>query len=150
CFDTFATHVRRLFATVLPLGHYVHVQTSADNDAAAIMSFYKGDKPAPVRIKTDYGPLYLHLAQALVAEREKTRYRLATHLYWYRVQQGESLKEQALLRWEYVKNSTQKFCRHHIQQRAAIKIGQASLDLNKAHVPTGWVTIEEVLRFLIV
>lgn len=25
-----------------------------------------------------------------------------------------------------------------------------AIDLNKAHLPTGWVTIEEVIRFLIV
>ena len=30
-----------------------------------------------------------------------------------------------------------------------LAIGDGELDLDKAHLPTGWVTIEEVIRFLI-
>ncbi len=33
---------------------------------------------------------------------------------------------------------------------ATVPLGDGHLDLDKAHVPTGWVTIEEVIRFLIV
>jgi hypothetical protein len=31
----------------------------------------------------------------------------------------------------------------------SLEIGDGELDLNKTHLPTGWVTFEEVIRFLI-
>ena len=37
-----------------------------------------------------------------------------------------------------------------MQLPATLDAGNGTLDLNKAHLPTGWVTIEEVIRFLIV
>ena len=40
--------------------------------------------------------------------------------------------------------------RHHVQLATNVSTsGGHSLDLNRLHVPTGWVTIEEVIRFLI-
>ncbi|HTU98796.1 MAG TPA: hypothetical protein VMF14_23290, partial [Solirubrobacteraceae bacterium] len=43
-----------------------------------------------------------------------------------------------------------RYSRHHTQMAATVDLGGgAVLDLNKAHVPTGWVTFEEVIRFVI-
>jgi hypothetical protein len=38
---------------------------------------------------------------------------------------------------------------HHVQTDSKATIGELVLNLNGAHTPTGWVTIEELLRFLI-
>lgn len=40
--------------------------------------------------------------------------------------------------------------RHHVQLPAYLPAAGGRIDLDKVHLPTGWVTIEEVIRFLIV
>ena len=69
----------------------------------------------------------------------------------YSIQRGPELTEKALLRWEY-DNETGRdaHCRHHAQVPLVLPLGDGQLDLDKAHLPTGWVTMEEVIRFLIV
>ena len=58
-----------------------------------------------------------------------------------------------VLRWEYEKyrkDNVGLWCRHHLQGTVPIDLGQGPRTLNSYHLPTGYVTIEEVLRFLIV
>lgn len=60
---------------------------------------------------------------------------------------------EALLRWEYVRNPSDGglWCRHHLQGPIPLKLGRAgTVPLNDLHLPTGYVTIEEVIRFCIV
>lgn len=54
--------------------------------------------------------------------------------------------------WQYSRkrDGDKTYCRHHLHvHESKSKLPKASLDLNKAHLPTGWITIEEFLRFLI-
>lgn len=91
------------------------------------------------------------MSQLLEAVKEGSGYRLRTVQYWYGIQESADLSEKALLRWEYVSDAPKDgWCRHHVQAPAEIEAAGGTLDLDKLHVPTGWVTIEEVIRFLIV
>ena len=105
-----------------------------------------------VRIQTAYGPLFFYLGQALEAVPEgRTHHRLTTRQYWYRIQHEPSLSAQATFRWEYDWGTARdRHARHHAQMVGEVELGDGSIDLNKAHLPTGWVTVEEVIRFLIV
>lgn len=61
--------------------------------------------------------------------------------------------DEPILRWEYEKfrqGNTGLWCRHHLQGTVPIDLGQDPRSLNDYHLPTGYVTIEEVIRFLIV
>jgi hypothetical protein len=83
----------------------------------------------------------------------RRKFRLRTREYWYRLQVKPDLKEKALIRWEYKSNPEQSkpsYCRNHVQIQMQALLGEGGIDLDKAHLPTGWVTIEEVIRFLIV
>ncbi|HEX5166289.1 MAG TPA: hypothetical protein VFV93_12885 [Thermomicrobiales bacterium] len=42
------------------------------------------------------------------------------------------------------------WCRNHLQGPIPIAIGGKRVSLNDWHLPTGWVPIEEVIRFCIV
>lgn len=109
--------------------------------------------PQAIAIDTEgYGKLYVSFAQALRVLPEDKEWRLITERYWYRIQRAPGMREQALIRWEYDRTlaAGKRHCRHHVQQAGDLAFGDGLLDLNKAHLPTGWVTIEEVLRFLIV
>jgi hypothetical protein len=104
-------------------------------------------------INTRFGQLHVYLAQALRAVGERNgQCRLETGKYWYRLQRTSDTSDEALFRWEYDRShdpKTSKPPRHHAHAPARIEAGGISLDLNKLHIPTGWVTIEEVIRFLI-
>lgn len=58
--------------------------------------------------------------------------------------------DEPLLRWEYVRQPDGPWCRHHLQGTVPLRIGRETVTLNDLHLPTGYVTIEEVLRFCIV
>jgi hypothetical protein len=58
----------------------------------------------------------------------------------------------ALLRWEYVRRPPPqaKWCRHHLNGDTKLPLGlQPTYRFNDLHVATGYVPIEEVLRFFL-
>ena len=85
--------------------------------------------------------------------KEKDHYRLRTLAYAYRIAEGSSFDNQWLFRWEYKSREVEQDLhpRHHLH--IPIKIScfdsRRELDAGKLHVPSGWVTVEEVIRFLI-
>ncbi len=147
CFDVFTAHLRGLVASTVTRRHPIgEVPTRT-----RLQVGFREEVPVAVPIDTRFGRLFFYLGQALEAVPEEGRFRLTTRQYWYRLQQGPTFQEQAVIRWEYdTTTDRSEHARHHAQMRATIDVGDGALDLNKAHLPTGWVTIEEVIRFLIV
>jgi len=96
--------------------------------------------------------LYLYVGQDLQAVREtKKKWRLRTIQYAYRIQAGPTFDADWFLRFEYKSRevASSQHPRHHLHLPGTMKIGNSSIDLAHAHIPTGWVTIEELVRFLI-
>jgi hypothetical protein len=152
CFDQFVDHLRVLVAKTLTTAHQLRVVVR-DGETMAKLSFHQGLDPIAIPLRTrDHGKVHFYVGQLLRVHPEGKKFRLSTHAYWYRLQHAPDLKAQAAIRWEYERElaSGKLHCRHHLQQSAELSLGTGRLDLNKAHVPTGWVTIEEVIRFLIV
>jgi hypothetical protein len=149
CFEHFREHLAKLLGqtvkTRIPiLAHEV--------GGAAHVGFRQGEEPVTVPIETNCGRLYLWIAQQVQTELHEAKHVLRTTKYWYRLQAKAGGDEKALIRWEFDRTLTggRKPPRHHVQQDATIKISERLyFDLDKLHLPTGWVTIEEVLRFLI-
>jgi len=103
---------------------------------------------APLR--TRYGPMCLYLGQRCESVQRGRRHRLVTAAYRYTLR-GET-QEAPLLRWEYERHWPDpgaRWCRHHLQGDVPLPLG-AGVSLNALHLPTGFVTVEEVLRFCIV
>ena len=151
CFDRFAGHVRSLVAKTLTDHH--HLLLVRHDEEQMKLSFHEGDDPIAIPLKTKgHGKVYFYVGQLLRVHREAKEFRLSTQKYWYGLQDSPSLNAQAALRWEYERELEpgKRHCRHHIHQRVKLSLGDGQLNLNKTHVPTGWVTIEEVIRFLIV
>lgn len=93
------------------------------------------------------------MGQALTTVRDGRGepWRLRTKEYWYRIQTTPELTAKAVMRWEYVSDAPRNgWCRHHVQFPAAIPMPVGTWDFDKLHLPSGWVSFEEVLRFLIV
>lgn len=148
CFNVFADHLRELVAATITDAPIL--ERVSDHPQRTTLSF-RSQVPIAVPIDTRFGRLYFYLGQALEAVDHPDGFRLTTRQYWYRLQHDESLKSKAAIRWEYdFGTAKDRFPRHHAQVAAGVELGESVLDLNKAHLPTGWVTIEEVIRFLIV
>jgi len=104
--------------------------------------------PAEVPLQTQFGIAHLSLAQTCLTEREGDDHRLRTIRYRYTLRpEGDS---EPRLRWEYVREFSEgNPCRHHMQGPIAVPFGRHELNLNDLHLPTGYTTIEDVVRFCI-
>jgi hypothetical protein len=154
CVDEFRAHLAKIFASTLTTTGVLQTRKGTSAVAAVEMrvslGFYQGEKPVTIPLATKYGDLELHLAQQLdVVPHEDSSYRLMTRRYWYRL--SKPSKEEPLFRWEYVTKDGANTDppRHHVHMHGALH-DAPDLDPKHLHIPTGWVTIEEVLRFVIV
>jgi hypothetical protein len=147
-FDVFTDHVRRLVASTVSVRYPL---IAVPSETKLVLSFREGNVPIAIPIDTEgYGRVFFYLGQALEAVADSGGYRLTTKQYWYRLQLEPASTAKAVLRWEYdATTERDRHARHHTQIAAAVQLGAGSLNLNKAHIPTGWVTFEEVIRFLI-
>lgn len=148
CFEHFRAHVAQLVATILSDVPPVLVVQSGGTRAT--MSF---PDPQTMRLQTAVGELQLYLGQALEAytrEGGAKRFTLRTNAYWYRLHWAD---EGELLRWEYVREHRPEgpnFPRNHVHIHGTVTTPRGTtLVLQKFHIPTGWTTIEGIIRFLI-
>jgi hypothetical protein len=150
CFDRFRDHINELIAATLSPDRHVHCVRSGDRRTLA----FREGEPTTIPIKTKVGTLHFYLGQSLETVKEGRRqYRLRTCEYWYRLQEKPGLSEPAFLRWEYdasLSPKEPKSCRNHLHVAAPLQIASGPGKIESLHIPTGWVLIEEVLRFLIV
>jgi len=119
---------------------------------------FRGTHTIP--LPTKHGRVYFHLAQSLACIEDKkqsasARFRLSTRQYWYRLQRDDGQSD-ALLRWEYLsptlpvyKDHGKRWCWRHIQMPHVVSMPHGELNFNKIHMPSGYVVIEDVIRFLI-
>jgi len=152
CFERFRSHVAELTASFFPSAHVgiLSLDRGVGNPRCTLC-FVQGD-PSAIPIETKFGRLFFYVGQLLEAKREETRqYSLRTVRYWYRIQESEDRRAHALIRWEMTEKSPKEKNppRCHLQIQACVRAAGGEADLNKLHVPTGWVSVEEVFRFLV-
>jgi hypothetical protein len=96
--------------------------------------------------------LFLAVSQQLEVEPQPDEtWRLRTMEYNYHLLEGPSPDSRWIIRWEYKSHSRQRneHPRHHVHLAAVVDTPAGRMDFDKLHLSTGWVTIEEVIRFLI-
>ena len=92
--------------------------------------------------------LFLFINQSVKVTREaRRRYHLTTLTYSYRIADGPG-REDWLFRWEYVSHHTEQGKSLHPRHHCHVPFDHRCLTTKK-HIPTGWVLLEEVIRFLI-
>ncbi len=115
------------------------------------VAFRRGGQPVRAPLYTRFGAVGLYLGQVCEGIAVSSRaQRLVTVAYTYTLTVEGA--EERLLRWEYVHQppADARWCRHHLQGNVPLQVGRWALSLNDLHTPTGYVTIEEILRFCIV
>lgn len=94
----------------------------------------------------------LYAAQTLQATQvNKNEWRLKTLKYTYRIEQETTKELLTHFRFEYESRTLNKtlYPRYHLHL-PKLRSVNGDLDYESLHIPTGWVTIEDVIRFCIV
>jgi hypothetical protein len=103
-----------------------------------------------VALSSNFGRMWLYLGQTCNSTIRDDDGRHVLHTISYRYTLRPDGMNKPLFRWEYVKAPHNLYCRHHFQGPIRVDVKRdAWVSLNDLHVPTGFVTIEEVLRFCI-
>lgn len=155
CFDEFAEHLRPVITATLGDAHYLHFQRDGKNSGALTL----GAQSANGIWLTGKGGNFLFSLRQKVAVfvNADKDWQLTTTEYSYAIYETDDELADSVLRWDYKANPPpdKPWCRHHIQigkrdQKAVeLPFNDAKLDLNRLHMPTAFVLIEDVLRFLL-
>lgn len=154
-FDFFEAHVAKVFRETLPVPAHIYIKwTGKPQKELALLEFVNRGNglTASLPIDTDHGRLFLTLRQHLEAARTDRHYELKTVGYSYRLINDPHPTVKARIRWEYSGDTpaAHAYCRHHVQIAGGVELIEPVLfDLDRSHTPTGWVTFEEIIRFLI-
>lgn len=143
---TFTDHLNRVLSQTVTGQRLICTDTEPDR---FYVSFRRDGDPVAAVLRTSHGPMEFFLAQRCDAVRTaKSRYRLRTLAYTYTLTvPGEP---EPWVRWEYVRHrepSGAVWARHHVQGLIRAPLGASDVGLNDWHLPTGYVPVEDVLRF---
>lgn len=159
CFAQFRTHVAQLVGQLVPTSCPMLLAIPPARPDSAVLSF-KNQHHDTVPLDTNLGTVHLYLGQTLQAQKVDSGYRLRTVAYYYKLfsETGTPASQaEPMFRWEYAvqQGPIAGPCRNHFQigrvdgRALTPPLGAGKIDLNRVHLPTGWVLIEEVFRFLI-
>jgi hypothetical protein len=148
-FEKFETHMSNLVNSVLTLPGGTSL-TIKWKDEAGNLAFTRGGVPTLVPLASPrFGTLYLSVSQDLIALREGRKFRLRTKRYAYKLFGTDDPRADALLRWEFSSETDDgKECRNHLHVNTTFPVGHGTFNLNRLHVPSAWVLVEHVLRFV--
>jgi len=149
-FRTFQDHLNQTLDKVLTRYRLRFIVRTTKQEQASLGFF--NNRGVAVAVPLPPSPWYLYLGQELQAVPEGREYILRTLKYEYRVQRSPSIQEEAEARFEYVSRDMEpsaRYSRHHVQFHRDYHAAREDFSPSKFHIPTGWVTIENVIRFLI-
>ncbi len=150
---TFRDHLNGVLARTVTATPLIMVEALRPRGAPSgiQLAFRQSGAPVEAALGTKYGRAYLYLGQACESTvDDKGLHRLHTVSYRYTLRpEGDP---EPRFRWEYEKapGGGSLYCRHHLQGDIPVPFGRTTVPLDDLHLPTGFMTIEEVLRFCIV
>jgi len=150
-FQTLQDHLNRTLNKVLTRTRLRFSVRHATQEKTSLAFFDRQLRPEAVQLHPSL-PWYLSLRQDIQAIPEGRGYTLRTLQYAYRIQRSASVQDEAEVRFEYVSPETDAnfpYSRHHVQFHQDYHEVRERFSLQKLHIPTGGVTIEHVIRFLI-
>lgn len=150
-FQTFQDHLNRILNKVLTRARLRFSVRNATQEKTSLSFFDSRTRPVAVRLHPS-SPWHLSVRQELLAIPEGRGYTLRTLQYAYRIQRTPSVRDEAEVRFEYVSPDIDPefpYSRHHVQFHQDYHEVREGFSLQKLHIPTGEITIEQVIRFLI-
>ena len=145
--QNFCDHINFVLSRTVTQTHAVVVPGS---DRFQV-TFRQAGQLALARLNTRFGPIRLYFGQVCDSVvRNDGLHELYTFQYKYALYPEGG--DDPIIRWEYEREPPpgKQSCRHHVQGPVEIHINESTVSLNEIHLPTGYMTFEEVLRFCIV
>jgi len=145
----FCASLNRVLATTVTQRRLVDIGSLDSPNARRQIAFRQAGVVVPADLNTRFGLIELYVGQTCdsIPLRGGQR-QLFTVKYRYTLSPvGQS---DPLFRWEYDRELPDPWCRHHLQGTVPVQVGGREVRLNDWHLPTGYVPIEEILRFCIV
>ncbi len=115
------------------------------------VAFRRGGQPFNAWLQTSFGRMGLFIGQVCDSVVGQDGFHtLRTIEYRYTLTPAGA--KEPLLRWEYIRSPRRgsEWCRHHLQGPVDLEIREHLVQLDDLHLPTGYVTFEDVIRFCIV
>ncbi len=144
-FGDFVEHLNIVLHATITMHPLIHLPY-AKGDQIRAFAFAN---PSYAPLDTDgFGKVCLYVGQECAMSDQG---KLCTIRYRYGI--GPVGKPKPKMRWDYRRTwpEDKRWCRHHMQVReASIPLGIGQLDINDAHTPTGYVLIEDIIRFCVV
>lgn len=142
----FCDHFNGVLATTVTQARLVPV-LSRPREGQIEITFRQAGQPSQALLATRFGPLRLFLGQLCDGiSWHDGMVQLRTIGYKYTLAAGDA---DPLFRWEYGQKPPGLHASHHLQGTVSLQIGRHGLSLNDLHLPTGYVAVEEILRFCI-
>lgn len=152
-FDNFCRHLGRLLNQTVTDAPLSVLKLTGAPEPRALVSFRRGDAAIAAPLRSHDLFLYIGQLVTVVPQQGDTPWRLKTLTYRYWVQGDDDQNTDSwYFRFEYISPQIRQLehPRHHVHIPANIACGGCGdIDLRRTHVPTGWVTVEEVIRFLV-
>lgn len=143
----FVDVLNRLLSTTVTQRRLVSLEVG---DVRAAISFRRAGSATDAPLKSDFGRLHLYLGQYCeTVPSDGGGFQVVTVAYAYHLRAEGA--EEPTFRWEYERDPIDpdaRYCRHHLQGSVPLEIGGRELSMNDIHLPTGWVTVEEVSSIL--
>lgn len=149
-FHAVQDHLNRVLNTVLT--HYRLEFTVHHLKQGRTFLHFRDEQKQAMAVPLLPSPWRLYIGQGLQAVPEGKEYTIKVLQYAYRIQRSPSIQDEAEVRFEYVSHEidpSARWCRHHVQFHREYQGVRVDFSPNKLHIPTGVVTLESVLRFLI-
>jgi len=146
---TFCNEINRVLAKTATQTRLV--EFGKPDAPTTYVGFRQAGQPVEAFLRTRYGPMGLYIGQLCGSVlTPDNQHRLITVEYRYTLTPEGA--EDPLFRWEYIRSPQpgDLWCRHHLQGTVPISIGEITVPLKDWHLPTGYVAIEDILRFCIV
>jgi hypothetical protein len=151
-FKRFRNHLGGLLNQTITDAPLSLIFLEGERDRAAL-SFRRYDEATSAPLRPS--GLFLYVAQTVKADKDKGNWRLRTlqYSYWIQHQTNRDSCPVSAFRFEYISprlKSIDRRPRHHLHIPGVEAVCRGRcLDLEDLHIPTGWVTVEEVIRFAI-
>lgn len=140
-------HLNHVLATTVTQTRLVPVEPRAGATLIHV-SFRQRGQPIEAPLAARFGRLRLYLGQVCDGVPLKDgQVQLRTLGYKYTLTVDDEVEP--LFRWEFGRQMPGFYCRHHLQGAVPLQIGRHAVSLNDLHLPTGYVRVEEILRFCV-
>ena len=152
-FRIFQDHLNWLLHRTITERPLILVGSQRDPEEATLYFREHGAAPIQAAVPVGSGGWYLALSQTVrVVPDGASGFILKTAKYRYAVQRDGSLTSEPVLRYEYVSEFSDPdlpYCRNHVHHHPDFNGIVEGVAPSELHLPTGWVTIEQIIRFLI-